>query len=258
MKTKLSVLLLSLVVCLCAFATLSLGEEQETNLVITREIVVKPPMVAQFEEAVKEFVAESKKANYPYTWYTWWSGYNCYFFYPVKDYADMEKMFQAFNVVVEKWGKDKYQEAWGKISESIESGTDFAIRYLPQYSYAPEKARLKPEEQMYGFWDMCHVISDKEEEFLEHFKKAVSILKDNKITESTEIYAGDMGIEGPLYIGVMFGKDRVDCWEHNRKMWEIFGKEGTEWAQELDKYLRKRELKEFWYAPELSYIPEEK
>ena len=56
MNTKLSLLLLSLVVCLCAFTALSQGEEEEAQLWLVREIAVKPPLAEQAYEIMKEYV----------------------------------------------------------------------------------------------------------------------------------------------------------------------------------------------------------
>jgi hypothetical protein len=258
MKTKLSVLLLSFVICLCAFPTLSQGEEEETSLVYVRENYVKLSMAGQFEEACRELVAHLKKTNHPHPMYTWVSDNLWYAFIPVKNLGDIDTKWDEFNAVMGKMKKDKYQEVLRKWNESIEYQKDYVYRYLPEYSYAPEKPRLKPEEMQYAIWDMMYVIPGKQAEFLETAKKWVSLLKAKKTTEGIDIYVGDMGVDVSMFMGVLYGKDASDFWAHNMKMWQAIGKEGQELFQKLLSLLRKREFRQFWYAPELSYIPGEK
>jgi hypothetical protein len=58
MKSKISIVLISgFVVCLSALTTLAQEEEKKDQLIWMREIAVKPPMVGECVEAMKDYIA---------------------------------------------------------------------------------------------------------------------------------------------------------------------------------------------------------
>jgi hypothetical protein len=259
MKTKLSVLLLSLVVCLCAFTTLSLGEEQEiATLVFTMVHTVKPSMVVQYEETAKEIMEQFKKQNYPYTLYGWEEGnFKYYYFHPVKNYADVENLWKAWGNLVEKWGNEGSQIV-DRLNSSIESFEDYLLRSLPELSYIPEDPRLKDEEEVFAIWDIAYIHPEKQTEYLQLMEKGLALFKKIKFKDRIYFFTGEMGMEKPVYIGCGFGKDPEDYWSQNKKMWEAMGEDSTAILLEFIKVLRKREFKQFWYRQDLSYVAEGK
>jgi len=260
MKSKISVfLIVGFVVILCALTTLAQTEEQKAQLWFGREFVVKPPMAGQYEEAMKEIVARCAEHNYPYTWYAWENGdFHYFYFYPVKNYADIENIFKAWGKVKEKWRIEQYQTFRKRAIDAIEYDKKFVIRSIPGLSYVPENPRLKEEEQNYAIWDISYVRFGKEKEIEEVGKKMCALLKSKNYNDELRIIAGDMGIDMPVYIGVLYGKDVADFWTQNQKMWELLGEEGGVLYQKWMSLIRKRDFKQFWYSPDLSYIPKEK
>jgi hypothetical protein len=103
-----------------------------------------------------------------------------------------------------------------------------------------------------------YVKPGKESEAEAIFKELVALLKSKNTSEQIKIYAGDIGTEQPVYVGVLYAKDSVDFFTHNQKMWEAVGEEGSLLFQKLMTLLRKRESRQVWHSPEHSYIPKEK
>jgi len=68
---------------------------------------------------------------------------------------------------------------------------------------------------------------------------------------------GDLGFEGSVYIGVVYGKSAADMWSQNKKMWELLGEEGGAIFQKWIGISNKRDYKQFWHSERLSYYPEE-
>lgn len=260
MKGKFSVfLMVGLLVCLFSLTILAQAEEQKTQLWFVREFVVKPPMAGQYEEAIKEGVARCTEHNYPYTWHTWDDGdFHYFYFYPVKNYAGIEKIFEGFGDVRKKWGEEQYQEFAKVVWESIDHYKEFVISSIPGLSYVPENPRLKEEEQNYAIWDIFYVLPGKGKEIEELGKKFCDLLKSKNYNDELHLIAGDMGIDMPVYFGLLYGKDTADFWAQNQKMWELLGEEGGVLFQKMMSLVRKRDFKQFWYSPDLSYIPKEK
>jgi hypothetical protein len=259
MKTKLSVLLLSLVVCLCAFTTSAQGEEQEeASLFFTIVHRIKPHMIVQYEESGKIIMKQFEKQNFPFTFFTWEDGsFSYYYFYPMKSFADIDKLWIAWGDFVENWGAEG-AKTLDLINASMESYEDFMLRHLIELTFIPENPRLKDDEEVYAAWDMHYLLPGKETEYLQLMKKFLALFKKINLKDRIYIHAGEMGMDKPVYIAAGGAKDPTDYWSQNKKMWEAMGQESTPLMLEFFKLIRKREFKQFWYRPDFSHIPSEK
>lgn len=262
MKGKISILLvLGLVVNLCCMTLWAQAEEEEqkTQLIWLREIVVKPPMASEYVAAMKDYVALCKEHNYSYAFSAWGDGnFNYFYVYTVDNYQSPIIIYEASSEMLKKWGEEKAQNFEKVMRTTMSSYKDYFIEYLPEYSYIPENPRLKDEEMKYAIWDIFNVPLDKEADYFELGKKFFSLMKSKSITEAVYFYTGRLGTKRPFYFGLMFGKDAADFWTANEKMWEQLGKEGGELYQKFMKLIEKREFKQFWYIKSLSYEPEKK
>jgi hypothetical protein len=260
MRSKISVfLIVGFVVSLCALTTLAQEEEKEPELVFVREFTVKPSMRAQFVETTKIWATTCKEHNFSRSWYAWHDGdFHYYYFVPVKDYGDIDSFSADYDATMENLGEEELQEIDKKFFASIDSFNDYFIWSMPKFSYVPENPRLKEEEQNYAIWDMLYSLPGKKKEIEELSQKLHDLLKSKNYNDEVYIFAGDIGTERPVYIGVLYGKDAADFWTQNEKMWELLGEEGENIFQKWMSLLRKRDFKQFWYSPDLSYTPKEK
>lgn len=245
-----------LILSLFLFSTDSRAEEKVNRLILVREMAVKPGMAAQFRSLMRESVAKAKEYKYTYSWSTMSDGnFHFFMFMPVKDRTDIVPLFEAWNEVAKQWGEG-HDKMWQKLWESSDYLKDYFIWYLPNYSFTPENPRLKDDEKRYGIWDMMYIIPGKQEEFYNTLKELLALVKSKNITEDIYSYSGSWGMELPLHIGVLLGKDAGDFWNANRKIWETLGEEGQPLYQKLISLIKKRDFKQFWYNPNLSYYPE--
>ncbi|MFC2164023.1 hypothetical protein ACFLT2_03375 [Acidobacteriota bacterium] len=259
MKTKLSVLLLSLVVCLCAFAILAQGEEEEFQFVLVEELEANVNMINQYNEVLTELVSLCKKHNFPYSWSTWGSDdFHYFFFYSIKDYSDIAGIEKAQQEIFKKIGEAKYQELLEKALPAIVNFKHYVYRALPEQTFIPDNPRLKDEEKKFMTWDIFWPDVLKEQELLETGKEWVALLKAKNVDYESYAFAGDIGTERPVYLIVEFGKDINDYWTHSEKMQELQGEEGRKLGQRDMAMTLKRRWMNFWFQPELSYMPEEK
>jgi hypothetical protein len=157
--------------------------------------------------------------------------------------------------VAKQWGEG-HNEMWQKLWESSDYLKDYFIWHLPDYSYMPENPRLKDDEMRYGIWDMRYIIPGKQDEYYDTIKELLALAKNKNTTEVMFSYSGSWGMELPLHIGVGLGKDAADFWNANSEMWKALGEEAGPLWRKLNSLTKKREFRQFWYNPSLSYSPE--
>lgn len=257
MRNKISIfLMVSLAVSLCALTTAAQAQEQEGDLFLAIEVVVKPSMVSQYEAHAKEVLELMTKHNFPFP-YNLFSTNDYYYYYvfPMKNFADMDNWGKALDEWLKQMGEEKYQEIVKHTMGTYAYERFFLLRHAPDLSYIPEKQRLKPEEEKFFYWGRCFIQPGKEKEVAENFKKFVSLYKAKGADMGWDTYIGDVGTKMPLSSYVMYAKDAADFWSHSKETEEIVGEEGGKLWEETLTYLRKYDLKIGSYRMELSYTP---
>ncbi|MFC2164057.1 hypothetical protein ACFLT2_03560 [Acidobacteriota bacterium] len=259
MKSKISiVLLLSLVVCLCAFTTLSQGEEQKPQLLMVEEAIVPPANSQDYEAVLKEFLKGFEKYKWPYPFRVYMDyDFHYYFSYPMKDFAEVEKVFSVWEEIVQKWGPDKVAGMMKRMGDAFQHNNFVLMYAVPELSYEPANPRLKEEERKFIMWDIWYPISGREAEVEGIFKKIKEIVKSKNINIGFVGYRGVIGAEMPAYMTVGYGKDIADFWGNLSKMWDMIGEEFFTTFNEGLSLLRKRDLRMGLYRPDLSYMPKE-
>ena len=221
------------------------------------EDIVKPSMVMQYEEGMKEYMALLAEQQYPYPMNLYSTDdFHYYGVTPVENYAEIDSMDRALNKVVinagEKWG-----EVWDKLVGTYPYERRQIIIFSSALSYIPEEPRLKPEEGNFVYWGFGYIELGKQSEFNEIFTKWVDLYKSNNISDGFNTFIGGFGTEQPVKIWMMNGKDAADFWNQNKVNNEILGEEADIlWGKTLN-VLRKFEYKTGRFRPELSYTPKE-
>ena len=242
--------------CLLILPAFSQDEEEANRLVFVREKVIKPDMNAQFRGLLKEAVTKAKEYKLVYPFFTTDDGnFHYLIYYPIKDRTEIIPLFEAWNEIAKQWDEG-YSDMWKGIWECTEYIQDYFMWYLPKYSYFPENPRLKDEEQNYGIWDMMYIKPDMQKEFYDTLEEMLLLVKSKNITESIYSYSGSWGLKNTVHIGVIIGKNPADFWDANSKMWKALGEEAGPLWQKMISLIKKREFRQFWYSPNLSYQPE--
>lgn len=218
------------------------------------EASVKPPLRDQFIKLQLDFQSKLKENDFPYRFSTWSDGNFAYhFFYPVDSYNDKNDIYEALGAIAQQWGEDNFTKMW----ETVQSHRTYFIKSLPAMSYSPEEPRLANEEMTFAIWDMSYIKPGKESEVEALGRKYSALLKSKGYNDHIQMMKGDLGLEGSVYMGVVYGKDAEDMWSQNKKMWEQMGDEGSAIFQKWMAITDKREFKQFWNSKKLSYKPEE-
>lgn len=221
--------------------------------------LVKPGMVSEYEDALKDYISVFAENSYPYPIYIYSTyDYHYYAATPIDlEFSSLDSLYKHFDQTV-KASPDKWKAAWDKFEGTYDYNITRIIIQNHEYSYKPENPRLKPEEELYYYWVFTYVKVGKSKEFSKMIKKWKELHQNNDISDGYSVFWGDIGTEQPLYIWQTTGKNSIDFLTQNKIINETLGDEAkTLWGQ-TRKLTRKIEYKEGWYRPELSYIPDEK
>lgn len=261
MRGKISVFLMAgLVIGLCALTTLAKAEEQKAQLYMVWDMVVNPSTVGEYEAATKEEVALYAKYKCPYAWSVFRTSDNHYYFLmAMENFAAIDNIFKAFDKV-EKMAGEEYQEMLDLFAGTYEyiQPSVYSLNY--ELSLFSEKQKEKAEEENFFFIDIFYIKTGKEKEVEKLMKEMSALLEEKGAAEvqSWYCYQGIMGAETPVHYMVARAKNPIDFYTQNAKMWKSLGEEGDSLYQKLMNLLRKREHKQGWYCPDLSYTPKEK
>jgi len=228
-KRKATILvLMGFMVGLCALSIQAQAEKSEPQLWFFHNYVVKPSMVNQFKTCLKEMVAYSKKHNYQYPWYALITdNYHCYIVIPVKDKNDIDNVSKTWGELGKKVGKP-WQNLIKNYLNSYEYYVNFLMRHKPDISYNSEKTEADQEEHTFYVWHIDYVIPGKQAEYEAIYKEWATMDKNLDYTSAYNLFSCEMGLEGPMYIGMSSGKTMSQWYKNNEEFWKEVGKEGQD------------------------------
>jgi hypothetical protein len=259
MRSKISiVLIVGFVVCLCLSTNTIQAQEQKSQLYVIWDAVVQPSKVVDFVAATRAEVVLYTKHKFPYAWNVAKTFDNhFYFLIPVDNFAAIDSVFEAFDKIEEKAGKE-YQE----LNDMFEGTYEYVQPqiYLLNYelSLISEEETAESEEANYLSWDIHYIHAGKESEYEKLVKEFQALCKSKNVSQDWYCYQAVIGEKTPAYYMVATAKDAVDFYTQNAKMWDALGEEGGPYYQKFMKLLRKREEKSGRQRPDLSYTPKEK
>ena len=258
--SRMAVLFALLAASVVAFALPAPAQEKKPQLYFAEYYAVKPPMVAQFEAAVKEMNASLWTAfAWPWKMETYSTeDFYYYFFYPFENLTEVDKAFSTFETILAKLGPEKWDVINKKFGSASEYFKQFTTTLMPELSYVPEKPRLKPEEMKFVYWGFCYVLPGKEKEFEAQFKKIVALFKAKNVDHGFNTCVGGIGLDLPLYIYAEAGKSAADFWLTSEKVMKVVDPEATKLWNETLMLMRKYESKVGTPRPDLSYYPVKK
>jgi len=255
--TKATAVLLSLglLVGILALPATSEGQEQKAERFAIWEIVVRPSMALKFETALKKEI----ELGPPYPWLAYSTDDNFYYFTtPIENYAGIDSLFKMETEWMAKLG-DKSSELMKSFAGTYEYYRFGVYRALPEQSYVPKKARLKPEEAKFIYWGLASVEVGREEEFKDVLKQWVGLYEDKNIPTGWSTFALEMGAEMPLYFWTESGKSAAEYFIESEKAVKKLGEEKIkEMGEKTQACLRKYESKTGRLRPDLSVMPKEK
>jgi hypothetical protein len=222
-------------------------------------MIVKPGGMAAFEAGVKEMAAALKKTDFHYPMSVFSRDDNHYFFsFPMENYGELDRIFEAWSGMVEKWGAENYQALEERITGTFESVNYSVIRLARGMSYVPENPRLDPTEAHYRYWGMCYIKPGKLAQVRKNFRKIIELFKEKKIDTGFETYVVEFGNDTPCIFYSEIGKSAGDFWSHVATTNEQLGDEIYDIWNETVTCFRRYIPGTGRFRPELSHLPEKK
>ncbi len=256
MKRKIScVLAVSMVLGFLPLAMNGQASEKRYQLFLVVDELVNPSMKGEYYEAAKKWVAFMKDHEFPYPINTYWTGDNhVYWSIPIQSYADIDKIMEASNKIIEKSPED-YKALEDAFKETYESSRLCVYALDHKYSMIAEEEEEESEEENFVFFDIYYFKPGYDAEINKLFDEMKAFMADKELTQSWYAYWGMMGTDNPvLWMGAS-AKNAQAFYEENTKMWKALGEEGGKIKQKMMKYVTKQEQKRAWFQKELSYTP---
>jgi hypothetical protein len=245
---------------LCLAAVLSLGifsraQEPTMQLYAITEIIVQPAMSADFEAAMKDWVAFYVKSKYlwPFTTYRT-EDYHYYLLGPLKNMADLEEMMKT-DMELAKTGGPEFEGLMKKTSGSYAFANMGAVTLRNDLSYVPEKPRVKIEDAPFFCWDYYYVIPGKESEAEQIAKEWQALYKGKNIPEAFLVWMLVMGNDLPLIVASRWGKNEADYNAEDEENLKKMGDAYTALAKKTMALCRKYERRTGYRLDALSYAP---
>jgi hypothetical protein len=258
-KSRPIILILGLTLCLGAWPAIVRSQEAQPQLYLMGDFLVDVSRVAEYEAAVKEIMANLEKHDFPFSVYIYATDDGHYYaIYPLKNYAEVDLWFKAWDDLHQRMGPENLQALHGRIVAAEIERVYMFWRFRPDISFLPEKERLKPEEIGYYTWDFVWVIPGKEAEFEAVNKEWIALSAAKKAKDPFLTYVGEFGTKMPVYAWFEYGKSAADYTATEEKFWKAMGEEGAALSRKTRALIRKMESKTGRARPDLSYLPKGK
>lgn len=227
------------------------AQEKEKQLWYCFEEVVHPEHISEYWELSKELADLCKSEQTDFWFYAWTTGdFKYQYWHPINSLNDIDKIEEEWNKVLTNFGKNKV-ESWQKTIKSTHSRT---ITEYSALSIIPENPRVEQDSVNYMEFQEFYLKPGTQQEFKRIMKKAVDHLKSEGHNDVWRVASGDLGYDGPVFIGWSFDKSQTEYLKHD----ELFSKKHKEFFDELNKdfvkILRAIEKKDSWFLRDLSYF----
>jgi hypothetical protein len=230
-------------------------DEAPTMLVIF-ENEIPPSMVSDYEEVAKREKAIFKKIHYPRSYFVYQTqNYHYWWVIQLKDLSDFEEFNQELGSFIVRME----EEEGFVFGEEFKGKTNFMkpviFQWLPNLSCMPERT-MKFDQAQYFRWGLCYGKVGFENQLIKNWDKMAGIFKEKQIEIGWQFYTGVVGTENPFYMWGEVYESPLDMETKRAKAFQNLGEEFNNTWNETLQYLRKLEVQEGWYRPDLSYIIE--
>lgn len=247
--------LLLLAIALFPALQMNAQEENKEYLWYCWEETVKPEMYDQYLSLIKELHEVCKNENFPFQFFTWSRTSMVYeLWYPIKNLNDVNSIDEAWGIILEKWGNEKY-EAYSNTLLSHQTKT---CTLLDELTYMPENPELSVNERTYGRWIEIYLKPGTQKEFAE----AVKQLNEQRAAFGIEDYimfaSCGFGYPGPSYLGLYSHESREAFNASFESSPEAYLEKFDAYLNKIEKLMREPvKIYHYTWIQELSYFSEE-
>lgn len=256
MKTQKIYQILMSILCIFFILPVTGQDSQEPVLYFTEDFTIKPSKIADFREAIKEFIKIYEENEVTYRWDTYQTeDFHFYFTTRVKDYADIGNMFSVINEMTGKTDPEKLENINRLTSESTDSYRYGIYFYRPDISYIPSNYTINNDEPAYMQWSWLYILPEKQSDMEKIAARWVEEYKSENITMAYYTWTAHIGDELPLYLYVWVGNNVEDFQQKMAEINQKLGEKSTELRNQTFEVVKRMKVQRGWSLPGLSYIP---
>lgn len=228
------------------------AEEEESGLFLVLTHAIKPGMVEQHNEAIREIVEIGKKHNFAFSHRSYISNsFKWYALFPMDSMEDIDKIHSEMGRMGSESG-DEWVRIGEKESESLESYWMGVYVYRTDLSFIPESRRVAAEEARFYLWDFIYIKIGSEEIVNDITKQYVELCRKKGVKDGFSISVSVIDRDMPIYVMSQYAENAADFYTQSKINHELLGEEGKALWEKLTPHIRKIETQHLRYMPELS------
>ena len=243
------------------FTVSSIAQEQPADpLFYVHEEVARIDKIDQYNSSSKDFaqMMRDTKLDLPFIRASQTDDLHFYYLLPIKNYADIDKMSDAFGKMMSAADKDKLDKVTKENDAAIESVRELVFRRSNSLSYGSDQnLGLDMTKENFLHWDYYLVKPGKRQEVAQLGEKIKKLYEDKKIPTPYTVWIADMGENDNLIVVTTLAKDAVSYYQQQEKNNAALGKDMDDLWNQMMPMLDHFEHKNGHTRPDLSYVKSE-
>ena len=251
-KTLIFCLSMALFVTLLSLNLMAQEDDSKSQLYSIHEDFVKPSMVGEYENAIKEFKSKLAEHGVDLT-YMMMARDDFHYLHikAIDNFAQLDENTLAG--LEEKMGEEAMQAMWSNFDGCYDVHMNYLIRLSHDLSY--NDTGITAMETPYRQIEYYYVQPGKGQEARAIAKEWHDLYGSKEITSGYRVYTGAIGTEMPVYIIVQWAENPAELQAQVAKNEMMLGDDGKELQGRTLAITRKMESHSGWMRPDLSHIP---
>ncbi|MBT8486403.1 MAG: hypothetical protein HKO59_17990 [Phycisphaerales bacterium] len=258
MRSRMSLIAVAVLCAVCASVTGARQDEEprpELSFIVVEH--VQPSMMKEYEEATRELISELKAYQVDPAKVRFFTivgpelGYA--YVIPISSFAEFDGMKESWGSVVEQIGEQRWKTLAARADAAVERRESFFSRWRADLSYEPANPSLAEEDVKYIKYAMYYVKPGHEEQLEQVAKDYAALYREHGIDRPWNIYQAITGADLPLYVVANPAESPAAHENHKERIGALLAEAAAPLEQESMKHVRKIELMDGWWRPDLSY-----
>jgi hypothetical protein len=235
-------------------------EMPKDQLFYIHEEVAKFDKIDQYNSANEEFTQMMKdsKLDVASIYASETDDLHFYYLVPLNNYADIDKLSEAFNKMMTMADKDKMNKNMQEGSESTEYTRELVFKRSASLSYSPKQMpNLDMSKKNFLHWDYYTFKPEYRKQVMDLGAKIKKLYEDKNIETPFTVWLADMGERNNLIVVTTMAKDAVSFYQQSDKDNAELGKDMDDLWNQMMPMLEHFEEKNGHTRPDLSYMKSE-
>jgi hypothetical protein len=171
---------------------------------------------------------------------------------PMSNFAELDK--NMWKELTDKIGEESFNKMMSGFAGCYLTHEDFVINYHPDKSYAAETLT---DKDVYREMFYYYLYEDKADDYFKALDEWKAAFTGVNSPMGYQIYSNGFGMNGPVVMVMTWGENENDQEQAYLKTYADMKAKWDELWKKSQACVYKIEKRRFWFAPELTYFPEE-